>query len=127
MLSESARMQSAAEARFRVQAPNSTPRAIAVIALDAVSEAVVRRIAAVPWNNTTFLATIEHGEAADSVEPPLDSPAAGLRDLSGHRSSISDGVDAADLVVLVAGPGGQAHAAAFIGQACRTRRVTATG
>ena len=37
MLSESARMSSAAEARFRVQAPNSMPRAIKVIALDAAS------------------------------------------------------------------------------------------
>ena len=48
MLSESARMSSAAEARFRVQAPNSKPRAIKVIALDAASEPVLQRLAGVP-------------------------------------------------------------------------------
>jgi hypothetical protein len=38
-------MSSAAEARFRVQTPNSTPRVSKVIALDAAGEAVVRRLA----------------------------------------------------------------------------------
>ena len=34
MLSESARMSSAVEARFRVQAPNSLPRVVKIVALD---------------------------------------------------------------------------------------------
>jgi hypothetical protein len=127
MLSESARMRSAAEARFRVQAPNSTPRAIKVIALDDVSEAVVRRMADAPWKNTTFLTTVRSGEASDPDEPPPVSPDGALRDLSAHGRSISDEVDSADLVVLVAGAGGHAHGAAFIGQACSIRRVTMTG
>ena len=42
MLSESARMSSAAEAKFRIAAPNSRPRAVKVIALDAASERVVK-------------------------------------------------------------------------------------
>jgi hypothetical protein len=41
MQSESARMSSAAEARFRIDAPNSKPRAVKVIALDRPSERVV--------------------------------------------------------------------------------------
>ena len=41
MLSESARMSSAAEARFRIQSPPPTNRAIKVIDLDAASDADV--------------------------------------------------------------------------------------
>jgi hypothetical protein len=55
MPSESARMSSAAEARFRIQAPNSKPRTITVIALDARSEAVVRQSANGAWSHATFL------------------------------------------------------------------------
>ena len=45
MQSESARMSSAAEAKFRIAAPNSRPRAVKVIALDAASERVVKELA----------------------------------------------------------------------------------
>ena len=38
MLSESARATTAAEARFRIQTPNPTSRAVKVISLDAASE-----------------------------------------------------------------------------------------
>ena len=101
MISESARMSSTAEARFRVQAPNSSPRATTVIALDAAGEAVVGRLARSNWARATFLT---------AVGPDLD----------GH-------IAAADLVVLLAGPGGHAHAAAEVGQACRRHQVMTTG
>jgi len=118
-------MSSAAEARFRVQAPNSIPRAIKVIALDAAGEAVVRRLAGAVWNHATFFT------AASSVEPGGNLPRAtadeGLTDLAGRSRSVTDEVDTADLVVLVAGPGGHAQAASLIGRACSLRRVTTTG
>lgn len=113
MQSESARMSSAAEARFRVQASNSTPRAIKVIALDATGETVVRRLADIGWRHATFFTAT--------------SPDDALRDLAGAHRSTDDEVDSADLVVLIAGPGGGAHAAALIGEACSARRVTTTG
>jgi hypothetical protein len=112
MVSESARMSSAAEARFRVQAPNSLPRAIKVVALDAASGDVVGRLAGAGWQHTTFLTAM--------------TPDA-LRDLAGQSRSIRDEVEAADLVVLVAGPGGHAHAASILGEACSQRRVMTTG
>jgi hypothetical protein len=111
MLSESARMSSAAEARFRVQAPNSTPRAITVIALDAAGEAVVRRLAAAGWTHATFL-------TASRVDA--------LTDFAGSARSVTDEVQTADLVVFVAGPGGHAHNASLIGEACSLRRVMTT-
>jgi predicted alpha/beta hydrolase len=117
MLSESARMSSAAEARFRVQAPNSTPRATKVVALDAAGEAVVRRLARGGWEDATFFTARSHGDYGDTA----------LRDLAGRVRSVADEVDAADLVVLVAGPGGHAQAVSPIGQACSLRRVMTTG
>jgi hypothetical protein len=114
MLSESARMSSAAEARFRVPAPNSLPRAIKVIALDRDGEAVVRRLDEAGWRQASFLL------AMDSRDPAL-------RDLSGGSRAVAAEVDTADLVVLVAGPGGRAHTAATIGEACSRRRVMTTG
>ena len=101
MISESARMSSTAEARFRVQAPNSTPRATAVIALDAAGEAVAGRLARSHWARATFLT---------AAGPDLDGQIA-----------------AADLVVLLAGPGGHAQAAPAVGQACRRHQVMTTG
>jgi hypothetical protein len=117
MLSESARMSSAGEARYRVQAPNSTPRATKVVALDAASEVVVRRLARGAWEDATFLTAASHGEAGDGA----------LRDLDGHGRSVTDEVDAADLIILIAGPGGHAQAVSPIGQACSLRRVMTTG
>jgi len=112
MVSESARMNSAAEARFRVQAPNSSPRAVTVIALDAAGDAVVRRLADAGWRYATFLTAI-------SSRHPLG-------DLAGHARTISDEAGMADLVLLVAGPGGHAHAAPVIGEACSRHRVMTT-
>jgi hypothetical protein len=113
MLSESARMSSAAEARFRVQAPNSLPRAITMIALDAAGEAVVARLADAGWKHATFLTALSAGDA--------------LSDIAGGRRSVDAAIEGADLVVLVAGPGGRAHSAARIGEACSVRRVMTTG
>ena len=127
MLSESARMSSAAEARFRVQAPNSTPRAIKVIALDAPGEAVVRRLAGIGWKHATFFTAASRGDSAGRGDLSPASRGDALSDLAGHMKNVTDEVDTADLVVLVAGPGGQAQAASLIGEACSRRHVMTTG
>ena len=120
MLSESARMTSSAELRFRVQAPNSTGRATAIIALDAASETVVRRLSTLPWNHATFLKALD--------DPPGAEPAGGewVADLAGQPSRVQDEVNASDQVILVAAAGGRARAAAMIGRACSLKRVTTT-
>jgi hypothetical protein len=102
MLSESARMSSAAEARFRVQAPNSKPRTVKIVALDTASEETVRRLAVASWNQASF----------------YTAPAF-TQDL---QAAVAD----ADLVVMVAGPGGHCAVAAEIGAACSERRVMTT-
>ena len=113
MQSESARMSSAAEARFRVQGPNSTPRVIKIIALDAAAEVAVRRLANAGWRHATFF----------TAKSPDDA----LSDLAGGHRSTEEEIERADLVVLIAGPGGHAYAAPIIGAACSARRVTTTG
>jgi hypothetical protein len=110
MVSESARMNSAAEARFRIQSAGSYSPAIKVIALDTSSENVVTRLARGSWEHTTFL-----------------TAATVLTDLAGRPRNLNDELDSADLVVMVATPGGHAHAASVIGEACSLRRVMTTG
>ena len=112
MQSESARMATAAEARFRVQAPNSLPRCLKAIALDAAGGALVEGLSGMGWQHAAFF---------NALSPD------GLRDLAGRGRRIDDEVAAADLVILIAGPGGYAHAASVIGQACSQRRIMTTG
>jgi hypothetical protein len=128
MQSESARMSSAAEAKFRIDRPNSQPRAVKVIALDAASEAVVKRLAAAPWQRATFLTA-----SAFSGEPrrgePFSKPfslGGWLNDLAGRTKNLVDEVNSADLVVMVASAGESAAAAAIIGEACAVKHVMTT-
>ncbi len=106
MLSESARMSSAAEARFRMPSPASVARLVKVIALDPACDDVLARLAEGSWNGVTFF------------------PASAVADRTGR---LVEDVATGDLVVMVAAVGGDASAAAVIGKACSDRRVhTAT-
>lgn len=106
MISESARMSSAAEARFRIDTPNSRPRAVKVIALDRRAEAVVDALAQGEWNGAAFF------RAAELTDRPM---------------RLAEEVNGADLVVMVATAGEQTPGVAAIGEACSDRRVTTTG
>lgn len=106
MLSESARMSSAAEARFRVPAGASVARAVKVAALDAASERLVAALANGQWRGVTFFS------AADVAR--------------GSRTLVRN-VAPGDLVVMVAAAGADVPDASAIGRACSDRRVpTAT-
>ena len=122
MQSESARMSSAAEARFRIDAPNSKPRSVKVIALDQPSERVVKELARRPWNSATFFTASAFGDAPRKGE----SFAGWLIDLAGRTKSLVDEVDTADLVVMVSTAGQSAQAASIIGEACSLKRVMTT-
>jgi hypothetical protein len=124
MLSESARMSSGAEARFRINAPNSKPRHVKVIALDRPSEAVVKHLAALRWNNASFFTA-----SAFAAEPPGRgfSMQGWLSDLAGRTKDLIDEVAGTDLVVMVATAGENAQAATLIGEACSLKRINTTG
>jgi hypothetical protein len=124
MLSESARMSTAAEARFRIDAPNSRPRHVKVIALDSGSEALVKRLAERQWNTASFFTA-----SAFAGAPPGRgfSMQGWLSDLAGRTKDLIDEVNGADLVVMVATAGENSQAAALIGEACSLKRVNTTG
>jgi hypothetical protein len=124
MESESARMSSAAEAKFRIDAPNSLPRAVKVIALDAPSERVVKDLARAHWNRATFLTATAFASAPRKDE--RFSMQGWLNDLAGRTKDLIAEVDSADLVVMVATAGENAGAAAIIGEACHVKRVMTT-
>src|ERR1700760_4601884 len=100
MLSESARMTTAEEARFRIDYPNSRPRAIKVIALDEPAERVVKRLAQGSWQGATFLTALKFDGAPRGGEGW--SMRAWLSDLAGRTKDLIDEVASADLMVMVA-------------------------
>jgi hypothetical protein len=124
MASESARMSSAAEAKFRIDAPNSRPRGVKVIALDAPSERVVKELSQSPWQRASFLTASSFSRAPRQGEP--FSMGGWLNDLAGRTKDLIDEVDSADLVVMVASVGENAAAAALIGEACNLKHVMTT-
>ena len=151
MESESARMSSAAEARFRVDYPNYQPRVVKVVALDEASERVVKRVAERAWQRATFFTSIKFDGVPTRADEPgpgrvsgvrtMDLPrwplapranAAGgegwsmqawLGDLAGRTKALVEEVASADLVVMVSSAGTCAQAAAVIGEACAVRKV----
>jgi len=122
MQSESARMSSAAEARYRINAPNCKQRAVKVIALDAPSERIVKELAQQPWNGATFFTASAFGTTPKAGE----SFAGWLSDLAGRTKDLIDEVNSADLVVMIAAAGESAQAASIIGEACSVKRVMTT-
>ena len=122
MQSESARMSSAAEARYRIDAPNSRTRSVKVIALDHPSERVVKELTARKWNNASFFTASAFGSTPKQGE----SFSGWLSDLAGRTKNLIEEVNSADLVVMVAAAGESAQAASIIGEACSVKRVTTT-
>jgi hypothetical protein len=122
MQSESARMASAAEARYRIDAPNSRPRAVKVIALDHPSERVVQALARQSWNSASFFTASAFGDAPRQGE----SFSGWLSDLAGRTKNLIEEVNGADLVVMVSTAGENAGAASIIGEACSLKRVMTT-
>ncbi|MFL6799972.1 MAG: hypothetical protein ACJ8F3_21490 [Xanthobacteraceae bacterium] len=117
-------MSSAAEARFRINYPNSVPRVVKVIALDHASEQVVKRVAQHNWQRAAFFASVKFDGAPREGEGW--SIQAWLSDLAGRTKALVEEVNSADLVVMVSSAGTGAQAAAVIGEACAVRKVMTT-
>lgn len=106
MPSESARMSSAAEARFRVPVAASVSRAVKVAALDPATDRLVAALAGDAWRTTTFFAG---GDAA------------------GRSLRLIQDLAPGDLVIMVTAAGADVPVVADIGGACSDRRIaTAT-
>jgi hypothetical protein len=132
-ISESARMTTAHEYGFRVQYPNSVPRAIKVIALDRQAGHVVAGLAKKSWNRAVFFSSLTL-PAVSSTSPSQSATAssqdklqAWLSDVAGRASELVAEIESADIVVVVASPGTDAQAATTIGEACRLKSKSMIG
>ncbi len=125
MLASCARAATAAEARFRVDYPNSRERASRIFALDAEAADVMRRVAEQPWHGAhflTFRSTMTGATGLDSL--PVDAM---LTTLDGRDVRLSDELKGVDVAVMIATAGESAAAADTIGNACFVRSIMTTG
>lgn len=123
--SESAIMTSAEQARFRIDRPNSRPRATLVIALDARGAAALGALRDDRfWNGARFL---RYGGARRASQhlPSLRIDAIVL-DEAGNELSLMKQLAGVDAVIMLTATDA-AEAAEIIGNACAARGIAATG
>jgi hypothetical protein len=124
MQTESARMSSAVEAKFRISSRHSSPRNIKIIALDPRSESILEHIAKEQWNCASFLTATAFSSSAGRHR---DFSLQGwLSDLAGRARDLANEVESADSIIMVATAGEDAEAAALIGEVCGLKHVLST-
>jgi hypothetical protein len=123
-MSESAQATSAFEARYRINDPNSRPRAVKVMALDGPSEALIKRLAHDQWENASFFVT--SASTAVSRADTRSSKGNWLTDIAGRAKDLVDEIGTADLVVMIATAGENVLGASIIGEVCSLKRVAIT-
>jgi hypothetical protein len=117
LLSSCARATTATEARYRISYPGFTHRSSRVIALGGQSERSVRELAGRPWDGGHFL-VFESAVPGDAL----------LRHAKGAGTALlSEELDGADTVVMVASAGASAEAASIIGDAAAARGIMSAG
>ncbi len=89
--------------------------------MDPPSDDVVKGLAERSWHDAMFFTA-----SAISGATSGSSRSAWLTDLGGGTADLIDEVGRADLVVMVASPGGHADRASVIGEACSLGRVMTT-
>jgi hypothetical protein len=120
LASSCARAATAAEARFRIDYPDLSRRDSRVIALDEQTAGLIQDLAAAGerWRGGHFL-------VFGSVVPAGGD--ARLRTPGGDEVLLSQELDHADVVVMLAGAGASSEAAAVIGDACAARFIMPAG
>jgi hypothetical protein len=119
LASSCARAATAAEARFRIDYPDTSHRDSRVIALDQGTADLARRLAArQPWRGGHFLVLDQVVTAGDDTV---------LRTTGGAEVLLSEELADADVVVMLAGAHASAEAAAVIGDACAARSIMSAG
>lgn len=111
----SARATSAAEARYRIDAPIVPSRGARVIALDQGAAAVAARVAGQEWASARFLICEGGTEALQ------------LRGIGGPAADLSEHLAGADVVVMIATQDAGAACAHVIGRACSERSIMTAG
>lgn len=134
LLDSCARAATAAEAAFRINAPQPAPRDSRIIALDPGASEVIRRVAAQSGNGAhtgSHFLTYRPDESAATVEDAAGSggvPDVVLYTADGEaRVRFSEEMPGADMVFMVATADDGADAAAAIGEACWARGIMTGG
>ena len=118
MLSESARMTTAHEASFRIQAPNSKERAVKVIALDKPSAVIVDRLSKQTWHGAQFFTSLSFTSDKAPGSGEGQAMKAWLGDLAGRAMDLVAEVEKSDFVVVITAAGEDARAVTVISDAC---------
>ena len=117
LLSSCAHAATAAEARYRISSPEFARRSSRVIALDSQAAAIVRRLGGQRWSGGHFL-VFESAVPDDAL----------LRTAAGGTALLSEELDGADCVVMVATTASaDTEAASIIGNACAARSIMSAG
>jgi hypothetical protein len=124
-LSESARVTSAQESRYRIDYPNSRPRVSRIIALDERSMQALATLKDYPWNGARFLRFLR--PLAGSATLPNLPVDAVLQDAGANEAKLGEEIAAADVIVMVTTAGSAPDAAEIIGNACLVRGKRASG
>ena len=116
LLSSCARAATAAETRHRISAPGFTHRSTRVIALDSHAAGIVQRLGGQRWSGGHFLVF--------SSALPGDAL---LRSVTGGTALLSEELQGADTVVMLASANASAEAASVLGEACAAANIMSAG
>jgi hypothetical protein len=117
LLSSCALATTAAEARFRITVPEFTQRSSRMIALDGQSAGIVRDMGVRSWGGGHFLV----------FESAVPDDALLRHARTGGTALLSEELDGADTVVMIASAGANAEAASIIGDAAAARGIMSAG
>jgi hypothetical protein len=123
MQTESARINNANEAKFRIKAPNSLTRAIKIIALDRASEEALLQVAQKKWNGASFLSA----SSFSSLSSDNRFSNEWLTDLAGKTRDLVREIKSSDSVIMVGTAGHDLSCGALIGEVCSLNHVLTTG
>ena len=124
LLNSCAKAATAAEARFRINAPPFTRRATRVVALDEAASTIMRGVAGGPWNGARFFSYDAGGSGGQANGQVGDLV---LRSADGSATRLSDELSGADVMVMIATADDGAGAASAIGDACTRRGIMTAG
>lgn len=118
--SQSVSATRADQQRFRIDRPNSKPRAAVLIGLDRASRDLVEALVAErPDRRTSVDLSHEGFDGATAVSSWLSA-------LTEKTAALTETLAAANLVVVIASAGADAQAAATVGDVCRARGIRMT-
>lgn len=114
----------AAEARFRVNYPNSRSRASRIFALDSVAAEAMYDITEQPWQGAHFLTVVDKG--------PIDPGSTLARDLplshpDGTVALLDEEIEGADVVIMISALGRQTGAAEVVAREAYNRKIMLAG